>query len=81
MVHKIGELLYKVVHISGRLFFLSADVGAVHSSIWVGRESPDKVRFALDVDLDYGPEYGPSLNVIVEVGVVRVEFYLISSSE
>ena len=81
MVHKIGDFLYKVVHVHGRLFFLSADIGPIHSSLWVGREDPCKVRFNIDVDLYYGLDYGPSLNVIVEVGVIRVEFYLRSSSE
>lgn len=76
MFSKIGDFLYKVVHTAGRLFYISADIGAVHTSVWVGRESPDKVRFTLDIDLDYGPDYGPSLNVVVELGIIRIEFYL-----
>ena len=76
MVRKLGDFLYKVVHVSGRLLFISADIGNIHGSIWVGRENPDGVRFTLDVELNYGPDFGPCLNISVEVGVIKVEFYL-----
>ncbi len=76
MFNKIGNFLYRVVHASGRLFDLQANLGPFQASLWVGREDPDSVRFAVDVHFDYGSYSGPSLAVEVEVGVIVVQFYL-----
>lgn len=80
MFRKIKAFLSTVIHTTGRLFYVSGDFGPFHSSLWVGRENSDTVRFAVSVDLDYGPSFGPSLDVGVEAGVIKVEFYLSRST-
>ena len=76
MFSKIRDFLYRVVHTSGRLFDLTTNLGPFQASLWVGREDPDSVRFAVDGHFDYGSYSGPSLAVEVEVGVIAVQFYL-----
>ncbi len=76
MIQKIKDLLSRGVHATGCLFHLKLEVGSLYSSLWVGRENPDVVRFDLNVELDYGPDFGPCLNVVLEVGVIRIELYL-----
>jgi hypothetical protein len=76
MFRKIKDLLYAVVHAHGRLFGLTANLGPIHASLWVGRENPDAVSFALTVALDYGAYLPPALAIEAEVGVIKIAFYL-----
>ena len=76
MFNKIRDFLYRVVHTSGRLFDLTTNLGPFQVSLWVGREDPDAVRFAVEGSFTYGLNGAPSLAVEVEVGVITVQFYL-----
>ena len=77
MFRRIKDFLYAVTHASGRLFDLTAELGLFQLSLWVGREDPDAVNFAVEASLTYGRLYGgSSLAVAVEVGVIKVELYL-----
>ena len=78
MIQKIKDLLYRGVHASGCLFHLKLEVGSLYSSLWVGRENPDVVCFDLNVGLNYGPDFGPSLRISIELGVIKIELFLIN---
>ncbi|KKL18536.1 hypothetical protein LCGC14_2474520 [marine sediment metagenome] len=80
MFRRIRDFLYRVTHASGQLFYLTANLGPFDARLWVGREDPDAVAFALDIDLDYGPIFGPQLSARVEVGVIEVQLDLTKNS-
>ncbi len=82
MLNKIKVFLYLVTHASGRLLDLTADLGPFHSQLWVGREDPNTVSFAIEATVYYGPPglSDPSLALSVEVGVIKVELFLTRSS-
>lgn len=79
MLNKIKTFLYRVTHASGRILGLKVDLGPFCLSLWVGREDPDTVRFAIDVEFIYDDPGHPLLDASVEVGVVRVELSLTRS--
>ncbi|KKK53564.1 hypothetical protein LCGC14_3093540 [marine sediment metagenome] len=80
MLNKIKAFLYLVTHASGRLLDLTVNLGPFHSQLWVGREDPNTVSFAVEAECYYGPYGTPSLAISVRVGVIQVELILTRSS-
>ena len=76
MLNKIKAFLYAVTHASGRLFEVTVNFGPLRGQVWVGREDPNSVSFAVEADAYYGPYGSPSLNATVRVGVIEVELFL-----
>jgi hypothetical protein len=79
MFSKIKAFLSRVVHATGRLLGLKVDLGPFQLSLWVGREDPDTVSFAVDITYSYYPGY-LRLDANVAVGVIMVELSLMKSS-
>ena len=79
MFRRIRDFLYAVAHVHGRLFTLGVEFGPFSAELYVGREEPDAVRFALDVEILYGTFGVPILAAAVEVGVIKVELSLTRS--
>ncbi|KKL74751.1 hypothetical protein LCGC14_2061730 [marine sediment metagenome] len=80
MIQKIKDLLYRGVHASGRLFYLSVELGGFTTALWVGREEPDAVRFKVDVELMYGTLGPLMLAASVGVGIITIEFSVMRDS-